>query len=429
MDAVSDAVVAESVYQAVRGNTARTASTLDAIARGEAPPPELEVVRTPAQRRGVDASAGDAVQRQSARPRPAGSTPAQSARASAEPHLNAFAARLLGRARERALRGRTSWIRRRRQVVAPKEIALNELGLAPLDFIYAVEGGSQSQRSEIEQRILHAITRKAGRLPAGAMLRINPGRQAAWGPGDLSYGEFAEVLRTARKLITGARALDAGDLNLPERAQASGVDLAELEARANRAEQSLRQAAAELQTLLNAPPTANLESLRTAHCCNSLASACRRRAALGDRRHAGRTRRTAGASRARSRRRLAAKRTRRRCHAALNPRCQRRDDQRNHHIERLARDFRKSLCRFAALYRAATATSCQGISRQHQGFQDNDPLAVVTWFQRSPACVTASRRLAASLRYAEALNTGESSQARGRPAAISAPTTAGSACR
>src|SRR4029077_2065153 len=47
VDAVSDAVVAESVYQAVRGNTSRTASTLDAVARGEAPPPEMEVVRTP----------------------------------------------------------------------------------------------------------------------------------------------------------------------------------------------------------------------------------------------------------------------------------------------------------------------------------------------------------------------------------------------
>ncbi len=47
VDAVSDALVAESVYQVVRGNPLRAASTVDSIAGGETPPPELEVVRTP----------------------------------------------------------------------------------------------------------------------------------------------------------------------------------------------------------------------------------------------------------------------------------------------------------------------------------------------------------------------------------------------
>ena len=207
VDAVSDAVVAESVYQAVRGNTGRTASTLDAIARGEAPPPELEVVRTP--RSGV-ALTHRVVTLASGNPSatPGWIDPAQSARASAEPHLNAFAARLLGPpASVRCVVERLDVPPG--HAVAPKEITLSELRLAPLDFIYAVEGGSQSQRSEIEGRILYAIMRKPDGFPAGAVLRINPGRQASWGPDDLSYGEFAEVLRTARRLITGARALDA----------------------------------------------------------------------------------------------------------------------------------------------------------------------------------------------------------------------------
>ena len=47
IDAVGDSLVAEAAYQMLRGNTARTASTLQAIAEGEAPPPELEVARTP----------------------------------------------------------------------------------------------------------------------------------------------------------------------------------------------------------------------------------------------------------------------------------------------------------------------------------------------------------------------------------------------
>src|SRR4029434_6710218 len=47
VDAVGDTVVAESVFQIVQGNPLRSGATLDAIASGEMPPPELEVVRTP----------------------------------------------------------------------------------------------------------------------------------------------------------------------------------------------------------------------------------------------------------------------------------------------------------------------------------------------------------------------------------------------
>jgi hypothetical protein len=47
IDGLSDALTAEAVYQLARGNTSRTASTLSAIAQGDAPPPELEVTRTP----------------------------------------------------------------------------------------------------------------------------------------------------------------------------------------------------------------------------------------------------------------------------------------------------------------------------------------------------------------------------------------------
>ena len=47
VDAVSDAAVAESAHQAVQGNVVRTGTTLQAIASGEAPPPELDVARTP----------------------------------------------------------------------------------------------------------------------------------------------------------------------------------------------------------------------------------------------------------------------------------------------------------------------------------------------------------------------------------------------
>ena len=47
LDALSDALTAESVYQLVRGNPARAAATVDAVAHGEIQPPELQFPVTP----------------------------------------------------------------------------------------------------------------------------------------------------------------------------------------------------------------------------------------------------------------------------------------------------------------------------------------------------------------------------------------------
>ena len=95
MDAVSDALMAESVYQVVRGNPLRAASTVESIAGGETPPPELEVVRTPRTgialtHRLVTLFSGEPVLP------PEWAPPANPSRANAEPHLNAWAAKLLG---------------------------------------------------------------------------------------------------------------------------------------------------------------------------------------------------------------------------------------------------------------------------------------------------------------------------------------------
>jgi hypothetical protein len=331
--------------------------------------------------------------------------PAQSARARAEPHLNAFAARLLSppahvRCVIEQLDAQTG------QVLTSKEIKLNELRIAPLDFIYAVEAGSEAERSEIEQRILYTITRTPGGFPAGVVLRINPSRQPSWGPGDLSYSEFTEALRTARRLITGARALDAIDLNLPEREQANAVDLIELEARANQAEQSLRQAQQNLRSLLNTPATTNLESLREGMLRLAgigIASAIPLSVA-GDtpsEREVLLAQAGSIAKEALQRlERLAALQT------ALTPAASA-EDKRNHQVERLRTIFGQA---FVVLPRFAAGNSDELVKAFADSgkIQENDPLAVVTWFQRYSRVREGVGRLAASLRYAEALNTGES---------------------
>ena len=137
VDAVSDALVAESVYQVVRGNPLRAASTVDSIAGGETPPPELEVVRTP--RTGVALTHRLITLFSGERLSPGWPSPGNSVRAVAEPQLNPWAAKLLGNP------GKLRCVIERLEletgtVLESKELVLDQLRLAPLDFIYAVEG-------------------------------------------------------------------------------------------------------------------------------------------------------------------------------------------------------------------------------------------------------------------------------------------------
>ena len=63
VDALSDSLLAETVHQVVRGNPLRAASTVESIAGGDAPPPELDVVAHAAHGDRADAPDGRGVQR------------------------------------------------------------------------------------------------------------------------------------------------------------------------------------------------------------------------------------------------------------------------------------------------------------------------------------------------------------------------------
>ncbi|PYJ78744.1 MAG: hypothetical protein DME22_26500 [Verrucomicrobia bacterium] len=232
VDAVSDALLAESVHHAVQGNPTRTASTLDAIASGEVAPPQLDVVSTARTGtaltyRVITLFSGPPVL-------PDEWSQAVSFRAKAEAHLNAWAAQLLGDPTR--VRCRVERIDPNSGAAAEtKELRLSDLSLSPLDFIYAAQGSRDAQPSEIEWRILYALRRKSDGFSTDAVLRINPVRGDDWTAADVSYGEFAELLQSARKLITGVRGIDGSELNVPERNQAAGVDLQELSKRADAA--------------------------------------------------------------------------------------------------------------------------------------------------------------------------------------------------
>jgi hypothetical protein len=268
VDAVSDVVVAESVYHLVQGNPLRAGATLDAIATGEMAPPELEVVRTPrtgiglthrllvAWSSSVDASGASSQW----------AVDDNQVRAQAEPHLNAWAAKLLGNPSQ--IRCRVEFLNpETKAVVGTTELALADLRLSPLDVIFMAEGDGKAQRSELEQRLVFQLLRSEAAAALGEVqVRLIFDRDTSSPAEVMSFGELVEMARTARKLIAGARAIDGRDLSLPEDPAALGVDADELAARVDHAVQALGQAQTDLLSLLNTQPSAPaaVEPLRTA---------------------------------------------------------------------------------------------------------------------------------------------------------------------
>ena len=399
VDAVADALLTESVYQVVRGNPLRASGTLESVAGGESPPPELEVARTPRTgialtHRLVALFSGPAVMPShwAAADHPQ--------RADAEPHLNAWAAKLLGnpskvRCSVDQLDPETA------EVVDTKELTFDQLQLAPLDFIYAIEGG-ESGLGEIEQRILYAITRSSEGFAAGSRLQIRPGRSANWEITDLSYEEFKEVLRTARKLLNGVRAIDADDLNLPKQQNlrtedlSADLELKDLVDRANAASKVLDDTITELDQLTSVFPISDIDEfqklmLRTAafgvpgtipH--HSLGASTTDREALW-------------AQASQIMLELSQRRSK-----PLAPSGSSAKAQRENAIARLQIIFGKS---FVVLprFKATNANDLQQALDQSTNIQDGDPFASVTWFLRMARVRDGVSRLDAALSNAEAI--------------------------
>lgn len=408
IDAVSDALMAENVYQAVRGNPLRAASTVEAIAGGEAPPPELEVVRTPRSgialtHRLVTLFAGEPVLP------PEWATVANPLRAASEPHLNAWGAKLLGNpANVRCIVERLEPATG--QVLESKELRLSQLRLAPLDFIYAVEG----QQAEIEQHIFYTMMRQPDGFAPGSQLRINPNRKPEWNASELSYGEFSELLRAARKLITSVRSIDAADLDLPERTTNFSIDVIELNNRATDAEKLLLRLHDEFETQLGVPDNAglavpdnaDLEALRPImmRAAGFSVAGAVPLSAAGDSPVDQQTLLV----QAYSIHKELAQRVAQLAALASNfkPGSATAEVKRDHALAQLRIIFGKTfliLPRFAAVNAAELESALADSTK----VQNGDPFAATTWFQRMARVRDGVSKLNATVSYSEALNTGE----------------------
>lgn len=267
LDGLGDALTAETAYQLARGNPVRMASTLAAVAQGEPPPAELEVLRMP---RSGNTITHRVLVLMAGGPQTGAGWMASnnSAAAGSERMLNAWVSRLLGDARkvrctvERLAPGSAD-------VLQSLSFPLAELPLTPLDFVHGVqaEGGAGPEGQSpchVEQLVLHHAQRRAGGFGAWASLRLQHARPADLVTGETTLFDVLEQGRAVRRLLESARCVRPEDLGPAERASPATVDMAELESRVLRAETLLAAAHRRLATLVAGAGASAAEDLRTA---------------------------------------------------------------------------------------------------------------------------------------------------------------------
>ncbi|HEU0294577.1 MAG TPA: hypothetical protein VFR47_17690 [Anaerolineales bacterium] len=260
IDALSDAVTAESVFQAIRGNPTRSGNVLDAIARGEAPPPELEVVRT--TRSGI-ALTHRLLLGFSGTPTPPTDWPvdARQVRAFAEPHLNVWVGSMLGNPGQ--VRCRVEYLDpESRAILLFREIRLSELNLSPLDVL-AITILDEKEGSELERRLAYLASNPLPPgIPETAAIRLVFQRDPDWAIEVVDFIALSEVVQALREMVSRARSLAPADLALPGESPGEAFDVIELRERANTAVQAYARLVADLQDLLATPESADLDSLR-----------------------------------------------------------------------------------------------------------------------------------------------------------------------
>lgn len=258
IDAVADLVLAESVHHVAQGNHVRAGATLEAIARGETPPPEIDFVRTPRTGMNHTHRIGVVFGPPSTEAPWGISTP----RAQAEPALNHWVGQLLGaQAKDAVCKvNYTDPTMNGKQTVL---VTIKDLELAPLDLVYLFDSELGGHYSEIEQRILYHVQKDKQSINT-----IDLEFDTSQGTTPPAMGEVLEVARSLRRLMTGARALESRDLELPENVDEATPDVdPSLIARATAARTAFQHAKDLLRAALPANPEnpiANPSSVWTA---------------------------------------------------------------------------------------------------------------------------------------------------------------------
>src|SRR6185312_11948532 len=240
VDALGDLLVAESAYQTARGNTSRASAVLDALGRGDTPPPEIEVARTP--RTGTGVTHRVFVPFSGALANPTGWPFFDNVhvRAEAERNLNSWVGSLLGDPSRFVCQYQYVDPISGASLAEPATLTLTALTLSPLDLLYMTQGSTEALQSELEQRLTYYLMlpeqRKGISADAGVRLTFSRG---AWANNLVTFAELLETVAAIRRVVVSARALEPRDLTWPANASLDRLDFAELQQRANDALKNL----------------------------------------------------------------------------------------------------------------------------------------------------------------------------------------------
>ncbi len=217
IDATSDLLTAESVYQGIRGNTSAASASFDALSRGGRPP-DPEIART--RRSGALVTHRVAVILGGAGPTDWSSI-AATPRSEASSLLNGWMADLLGPPEK--IRCRASFTVDSAPVT--REVWLTELGpelefeAFPLQAYDAVEilarEGAVQPGSELERRVKEVVLNDQ---LAATGIAVLYDRDPSWDIDTRSFEEVAELARSIHRLVASARPLRAEDLALADNA-------------------------------------------------------------------------------------------------------------------------------------------------------------------------------------------------------------------
>lgn len=211
LDALTDLLTAESVFQVVRGATTAAAASLDAMARG-ARPADPEIAATP--RGGLNVTHRVMAVLNGSAP-PAGNgwdAVAATPRAEAEPNLDRWVGTILGDpASVRCVVNRPAPIPEDPDRRVDEIVTLDQLGLRPLDVLAVATGPGSS---ELDLRLARAVV---GDDVLAADARISYVRDPSWDRETVrTFPEVVEVARASAVMLSGARPLVGDDLLAPD---------------------------------------------------------------------------------------------------------------------------------------------------------------------------------------------------------------------
>jgi hypothetical protein len=237
MDAFGDLLLAESVHHLVGGNPLRAGLAADTVGRGEPPPDRFDVARTPRGGRPLSWQVG-ALLPTAWRAQAAGWR-ADRPRAQLEPHVEAWAATVLGDA--------SQW-RMSCSVVAADggasatSVSLDTLGVCALDVVCETAGAA----STLERRIIDTVAAEQG---PGAVITLATAPAA---DGALGFAELQGLTARIRTVLAGSTPLGPQQLQGSDASPTDGIDTAELGGRISALQAALAAATADLDAATQA---------------------------------------------------------------------------------------------------------------------------------------------------------------------------------